>query len=434
MNKVPVGASIAHAYEFLFGRFFQIIGTAWLPALLYGLGVYVMLSGMHGWMPVHAAPPSMLAGMALWGVASAVFFIAIRSVLGISLTQEALGVRKDLTLAHFVVGPRELRLFFGYVRYYLLFIVLYLAVLLACGAALWAAKAYGAKLAVSGHPLAMPLAGLLAVVLVVSFALSMLRLFFLLAPVASAEHRTRLSRAWEISRHSTWRILFVCIGTVLPLMVAASAALYFLIGPDALQAVGRAMQAKPHNAAPLLEFYAGHAVMFATFSAVAGVIGAALLAGASACAYRAVTGHEDPELEDDAALVAPLLAPVVAEPVHHEEPHDHGHGGHEDHGHSDHGHGGHEDHGRGDHGHGDRGHGDHSHGDDHGHGGHGQENHGHHESPAADDDDDDAEEDGHGHDESHGDHGHTQHGEDHGHHDHDHGHGHHAKATEEAAA
>ena len=463
MNKVPVGASIAHAYQFLFGRFFQIIGTGWLPGLLYGLGVYVLLGAMRGWAPVHAAPPSTLASMAVWWLGTAVFFLAIRSVLGISLTQEALGVRKDLTLAHFVVGPRELRLFFGYLRYYLLFIVLYVAVLAVCGAAFWAAKAYGAKLAVSGHPVALPLAGLLAVVLIVSFALSMLRLFFLLAPVASAEHRTRLSRAWAISHHSTWRILFVCLGTFLPLLVAAGVAAYFLIGPDTLRALGEAVKAKPGDPTPIFRFYADHAAMLATLSAVFGVIGAALLAGASACAYRAVTGHEEPELEDDAALVAPLLTPVVAEPVHHEEPHDHGHGGHEDHGHGGHDEHGHKDHGQDDHGHGhdDNGHGhdNHGHSDDHGHGGHDDHGHGNggHDSHAADDGDDSDDEGGHGDhghgdhghgDHGHGDQGHAHHGDDHGHGDHghdDHGHGghghgghghgdgHHATAADEAA-
>ena len=437
MNKVPVGASIAHAYQFLFGRFFQIIGTGWLPGLLFGLVVYALLSGMHDLGPMHAPPPSTMAGMAIWALCCAVFFIAIRSVLAISLTQEALGVRKDLTLAHFVIGPRELRLFFGYLRYILLAVVLAIVVAVIAAVAFWAAQTYGAKLVVSGHPVAMPLAGLLVLVLHVALMLSLLRLFFMLAPVASAEHRTRLSRAWAISHHSTWRILFVCLGTFLPLMLAAYAVLYYAVGPNAVQALVHAMQAKPHNAAPLVDFITGHAAMIATFNAVVGVIGAALLAGASATAYRVTTGHEDPEPEDDAALVAPLLAPVVAaepvvaEPVHHETPHDHGHG-HEDHGHSDHGHGHGEDHGHGHH----ESHGsDEDDGDaekaDHGHSDHG---HGAHDSHASEDeddgedDDDDDEDAGHGHaDHAHG---HSAHGHsDHGHDDHHH----HAKAADEAA-
>ena len=468
MNKVPVGASIAHAYEFLFGRFFQIIGTAWLPAVLYGLGIYVVLSGVHDVGPIHAAPPSTMAGIVGWGLLFAAFGVMIRSVLNVSLTQEAFGIRKDVVFAHFVIGPRELRLFFGYVRYYLLAILLYIVVIALCLGAAWLAKTYGAKAVVSGHPIAGPIAIAVCVVLVVSFFLSMLRLFFMLAPVAAAEHRTRLGRAWAIGAGSTWRILFVCLGTFLPLWIAAGAAVYYLIGPAAFQQLVHAMQAaKPHDASPMLEFYGAHAVPFAALSAVSSALAATLLAGASATAYRAVTGHEDPEPEDDAALVAPLLAPV--EPVHHEEPaphheesHDHGHS---DNGHSDHGHG-HDDHGHTDHGHSD----DHGHGhsEDHGHGDHGHGDHGHgHDAHAEDDDDDDDGDDdshgdgdhGHGHDDhghGHGDHGHGDHGhgshaddhghggDDHGHDDHghgshdDHGHGHgdghhhHAAASEAA--
>src|SRR5882724_6995967 len=50
MSKVPVGKSIAHAYEFLFGRIFQIIGTAWLPALLYATGYFFWLKNAAGWL------------------------------------------------------------------------------------------------------------------------------------------------------------------------------------------------------------------------------------------------------------------------------------------------------------------------------------------------------------------------------------------------
>ncbi|MEJ0044143.1 MAG: hypothetical protein WDM81_18875 [Rhizomicrobium sp.] len=63
MSKVPVGASIAHAYGFLFGRFFQIIGTAWVPALLYGLGYYVFLNALQFAKPVPAPEGAVLAAI-----------------------------------------------------------------------------------------------------------------------------------------------------------------------------------------------------------------------------------------------------------------------------------------------------------------------------------------------------------------------------------
>ncbi|MEI9991508.1 MAG: hypothetical protein WDM86_15875 [Rhizomicrobium sp.] len=418
MSKVPVGASIAHAYAFLFGRFFQIIGTAWVPALLYGLGYFVFLSAVPG--PASASGPAALAAIAISMVVSLVFFLAIRSVLGISLTQEALGVRKDLTLAHFVIGPRELRLFFGYLRYYIVFIVLYAVVLAVSFGAMFLARKYGAGLlpatVVGGKPVAEIAALVFVVIVAIWFALSMIRLVFLLPPIASTEHRTRLSRAWTLTRGSTLRILFVLIGTFLPAAIAFGAVFYFVIGPADLSALVQAFHnAHPGNP-PLHGFLAAHAPKLALLAGVFAAINAALLAGASATAYRAVTGHEDPELEDDAALVAPLLAPVED---HHEEPAehgDHGHGGQEDHGH-----GGHENHGHGDHD--DHGHGGH---EDHGHGGHEDHGHGGHEETAAADDDDNQ---GHGEHEEHGHGGHDDHGhgghEDHGHGAHDdHGHGH----------
>ncbi|MEJ0024584.1 MAG: hypothetical protein WDN01_01040 [Rhizomicrobium sp.] len=460
MSKVPVGASIAHAYGFLFGRFFQIIGTAWVPALLYGLGYYVLLSALQFAKPM----PGSAALAAVSALAGFAFFIMIRSVLGISLTQEALGVRKDLTLAHFVIGPRELRLFFGYLRYYIVFILLYVAVLAVSFGAVFAAKKFGAGLlpamAVGGTPIAVVAALALTVILAIWFVLSMLRLVFLLPPIASAEHRTRLVRAWALTRGSSLRILIVLIGTFLPAVIVFGAAAYYLIGPADFAALGQALHNfKPGTPPPLTAFFWAHADKLSLLTAIGTAVNGALLAGASAAAYRTVTGHEDPELEDDAALVAPLLAPVE-EHGHHEEPadhghhEDHGHGGHEepaghddhghgDHGHDDHGHGGHEDHGHGGHeepaGHDDHGHGGH---DDHGHddhgngGGHGHEDHGHGGHEDHDDhghgghnDHGHSDDHGGGHD-SHGDHGghgHDSHGHDNHGHDHGHGdHGHHA--------
>lgn len=430
MSKVPVGASIAHAYGFLFGRFFQIIGTAWVPALLYGLGYFVCLNAFHP-----SAQPPDPAVILVPALAAFAFFLVIRSVLGISLTQEALGVRKDLTLAHFVVGPREIRLFFGYLRYYLVFFLLYAAILAVSFGAVFAARKYGAgllpKMAVGGHPIAVVAALALIAVLVIWFILSMLRLVFLLPPVASAEHRTRLSRAWALTRSSTLRILIVLIGTFLPAMIVIGVAAYYLIGPAEFAALGQAFQhMKPGNPPPLAGFLSKHAPMLSLIVGISAAINGALLAGASACAYRTVTGHEDPELEDDAALVAPLLVPAEEPHGHHEE-----HVRHEepvaDHGHGDHGNGGHEDHGHGGH-------------EDHGHAGH-NESHGH-EAPGSDDDQDTPAEDhghgddghgnsdqGHGGHDAHGYHAHADDGE--GGHGHgDHGHSDHGSDDERAAA
>jgi hypothetical protein len=414
MHRVPVGASIAHAYEFLLQNLTNVLGTAWLPALTYAVGFYLFFQNMHAWMPVERQD---LASAVLTGctvVGAIVFTLMIRAVIGISLTQEALGVRKDFTLAHFVIGPRELRLFFGYVRFYLVALVVYLAVLAISVGAMYAAQHYGAGFMPAVKPFGFPLAvlgaALLTVVLFVWYVLAMLRLFFLLAAVASAEHHTRLAHAWSLTRHSTLRVLFVYLGTFLPLAAVAVIGLYFLIGPDqwaaAFQAAAQQKAGAPSALAP---FYAAHAFVFAAAAGVLSLVGGALLAGAAAHAYRITTGHELAELEDDAALVAPLLepqvvapavivpavvAPAVVEelppPVHH------------DHGHEDHGLSRHEDEQR---------HHDHGHGD------------GRHNGRGETRDDDRDEGDAPRHDHHHGN-GHHDHGHDHTDHGRYHGDGH----------
>ena len=72
--------------------------------------------------------------------------------------------------------------------------------------------------------------------------------------------------------------------------------------------------AKPVDSKSMYHFGADHALMLACVSGLVFVFMAALQSGATAEAYRTVTGHEEPESEDDDALVAPLLTPVV--PAH----------------------------------------------------------------------------------------------------------------------
>jgi hypothetical protein len=456
MEKVPVGRSIAHAYQFLFGRFFQIIGTAWMPAAVYAGALYVFLQGAPNWLAPLTQNQDLLIGglLALGGLIVAAF--VVKAILGISLTQEALGIRRDFALAHFVLGPRELRLIFAMLRLVLIIIALSVVVALVVAFGLKASVDYGAKLMpaplILGKPPVAIGALVLAVVIYIAYFLAVLRLSFLLAAVASVEKHVRVARSWALARGSSWRIVLVLIGILLPLAVAGGIAMHFLVGAEVagLPKTGDAV-ARLHA---VLQLYAGHAGLFALASAIGAVLSGALLAGATATAYRAVTGHEEDESEDDDALVAPLIAPVHGHDDHggHE---DHGHGGHDDHGHDDHGHddhghGGHNDHGHGDHGNGGHddhhGHDDHGHGghDDHGHGGHDDDGHGGHDDHAHGGHDDHAHgghddhghggHDGHGHDDhghgghdDHGGHGHDDHG--HGSHDDHHGKHHHARAA-----
>ncbi len=438
MEKVPVGRSISHAYEFLFGRIFPILGTAWLPALLYATACYFWFQNTVTWL----APVAQDHTVLMHGIAATVGLglvaLVTRAVLGISLTQEALGIRHDILLAHFVIGPRETRLVFAQLRLLLLIALLYAVTLAVIVMGVGAAVKYGTKIPhvpmVGGTSLAVIGAVVAAVLLYIAFVLTILKLSFLLNAVAAVERHASIRRGWHLAGGSGWRILIVLVSVFAPLALLVWGGMYFAFGAD-LTTIG-------HIAAPVarmhatLQFYADHAFVFAVLAGISALVGGALYAGATAAAYRTVTGHEEPEPADDDALVAPLLMPVpvpvedhapvdhghhvdhvdhvVPLPLEEPAPADHGHGSHDDHGHEDpHGHGGHaESHG-----------GSHDHG--HGHGGH-DSAHGHAQDEDSDNDDDDDAGDGDGsHGENHG--GHDSHGHgDHGHKSHDdHGHGDH---------
>ena len=456
MQKVPVGRSISHAYEFLFGRIFPILGTAWLPALLYATACYFWFQNAVTWMaPLTHDQTALMHGIAATA-GFALVGLVVRAVLGISLTQEALGIRHDILLAHFVVGPRETRLIFAQLRLLLLILVLYAVTLAVILLGLGAAIKYGPMIPhvpmVGGMSLVTLGAVIAAVLLYVAFILTVLKLSFLLNAVASVEKHASIRRGWHLAAGSGWRIFAVLLGAFLPLALVMWGGMYFAFGSE-MANMAHLAPGMPRLHATM-QFYADHALILAICAGISAMIGGALFAGATAAAYRTVTGHEEAEPEDDDALVAPLLAPVpvpVPVPVEDHAPADHGHGGHDDHGHGGHdghGHGGHEDRGHDDHGHKDHGH-EESHGHDHGHGG----GHGHHEETSshtqdadADDSEDgdgdgdndrDGDDHGHGHGHGHDEgHGHGSHGGDHGHGDHehkshddrdgdgDHGHGH----------
>jgi hypothetical protein len=201
--------------------------------------------------------------------------------------------------------------------YFLLFAVLYTIVVAACVGLLFVARNYGAglapNLAFHGRSAAVVGAAAIALVVLAWFWLSMLRLLFLLAPIASVEHRLRLSRAWQLTGGSTLRTFIVLVVVFLPVMIVAWAANRFVlhIGTIGLQPHATPMEVVTH----VLAFYGANAGSLALISAALAVLNGALLAGASAAAYRTVTHHEEAEPEDDAALVAPLLLAEEPHPV-----------------------------------------------------------------------------------------------------------------------
>ena len=125
MRRLSIGQSVSRAFEFLFGRFFQIVGLTWLPAAIYGGANYLRWQSVGHWMPVGQQTGLELGQAVFVSLAMLAVALMVQSIAAVALTQEALGVRKDFALAHLVIGPREARLFGALVRFFAAFFVLY---------------------------------------------------------------------------------------------------------------------------------------------------------------------------------------------------------------------------------------------------------------------------------------------------------------------
>ncbi len=306
MPKIAVGRAIAHAYGFFFGRAFQILGAAWFPALIYGAVSYGFIVHAGAEMPIKPGDSAAFIHVVGWGAVLALGQLLLHAVLGIVLTQDAFGLRKDLTLAHFVVGPREIRLFLALIRFYLVFFLFYVLLIALLVGGVVAAKHFAHAVPAFHGVALLPIAvGIVLIVLAAAFVLSMLRLSFLLAPLAAVEHHAPLARSWSLTHGSAWRILVIYAAILLPVFAILGAVAYFLLGND-LAKVFRDMVANPKDHGIVLRFEAAHAFVIAIVSAASLIVVEALKAGAMSEAYRSVTGHEEPETEDDDALVARL--------------------------------------------------------------------------------------------------------------------------------
>jgi hypothetical protein len=110
------------------------------------------------------------------------------------------------------------------------------------------------------------------------------RLGFFLVPVAAAEASTNLSRAAALGRRNTWRLLVICSALTAPVLVLLAAVEFLVLGAPVRANLLHAVSAGMPDRA--LEILASHAPAIAAIASIAVVGLLALIAGASAVAYR----------------------------------------------------------------------------------------------------------------------------------------------------
>lgn len=329
MNQVSVGHSIAQAYGFLFRRIMTVLALSWVAALFF----IVLRKALLGLGPfphdVMAHVPEAL--MHLGGVIAAVLLLC---AIAVPLTRAALGEAMDWSLAHFVIGAREVRLFAALVRLYLILIaVVVVCVLAVAGIAIGTkmALAQWPVLASTGLPVQTIMRGIAVIAAAAVTIYVSVRLSFLVYAIAAAEPQASLKRSWELAGGNVLRMLAIALAIAVPVYALFFVAEYALMGQALMDALHTLFAAGGTTQTPLYALLAAHGWSVATAAGVMIVALTALGAAASATAYRGLMGLDvvDAPVEVEEAVIEEIVQEAPTE--HHAEPAEH----HEAHGHAD---------------------------------------------------------------------------------------------------
>jgi hypothetical protein len=298
MAKISVRHSVAEAYGLLFGRPLSVIGLTWMPAVFYAVTADFLIQRMN-----KAMAASVPAASGLFGEYAFFYFAALLvvtaffgAVIAVPLTREAFRLREERVAAYFVVGARELRLFFALLRYYVLLASLIALFAIGAGVAISQGMHYAATHNLPTMWQGLPIetwlnsaAGALAVIVLTVLTV---RYGFFLDAIAAAEDHARLSRAAVLARGNFWSIATTLLVACVP------ASLILLAGEMTFGGLNLAS----------LGLASAAATPFAGILAAGLVVLHTLSAGASAGAYAELADaavHEAESVE-----ISPYAAPA----------------------------------------------------------------------------------------------------------------------------
>jgi hypothetical protein len=296
MGKVGIARSIARGYGFAVGHLIGILGTSWLPAAFFaGLCAWwIGALGGEAHMLTGGALPRAMGQTLLFLVGSSLLL----SSIAVPLTRTALGEEREGSLAHFVIGRREFRLFLGSLR----FLGLVLAALMIFAVAFTLAVQGGLVHLVAtalpgpkgfstsagemwrGIALRRAVADAGVATMLIAVAVIGLRFGFFLGPLAAADERAGLSRAAQLSGRNFWRLLAVSAAIALPIAAIVGSLSFLVLGPSARASIAHAYGAGALD--DLVAIIGAQAIPLAIVFAGSAVLLLALTAGASANAYR----------------------------------------------------------------------------------------------------------------------------------------------------
>jgi hypothetical protein len=289
MSKIPVGATIAHAYRFAFGSFVDIFLATWAAAVLQAALSILLMRQIGAMMQaILARDPSVVAQLGplllLYPLAIFLLFVQVTAVMEL-----ALGQLPGRRLFHFPAGKPVWRMTGAFV--FALVVIILLVIL---GMLALAAVGFALRLALGG--LAPQMAkGIAGIAILLAFLVgycaliyAMTRLTFLIPPAVIANRRIDLATGWKLTRGNFWRIFLVLLAILVPFFIGGMPPLL----PKSMSAEGQQafQQAKAAWQLALIAKMSAAWYITVPVTMVLTMLFLGLFSGAQAFAWRALTG------------------------------------------------------------------------------------------------------------------------------------------------
>ena len=299
--KISFEQTVTGAYRFVFSNILSVIGIGWFPFLLFvgfvGVLVVAVLPLFHGQIiegsdnQIDTARLGVVIGPLIGAFLLVIVAGAFaQAMVYVGLMRKALGQHPGPVYIFFSLGSQVWQMIGSYL----------LLGLLAWGLiALAAAAVTAISLVLQKYaPAVQILVTVLLVIACYFFAIyALIRTTFFIPAVVVAENHIGIRRAWHLGKGNFWRIIGVMLIVLMPLGLAMSTVTQVIMqivvgGPIALQP-----NASPAEVQAFFDKMGAVFVKIGPYFAVLEILYlillSGLLAGASAAAYKFVTGGGD---------------------------------------------------------------------------------------------------------------------------------------------
>ncbi len=303
MKKIPLESTIVGSYGFLFRNLLSIVGTMWLPMVLFlaVLGGILWQLIPHEWLqgnfPDHIDKSEVrdwvfghLPVMIFGAGALMLTGLLVRAMVNVGILRHALGQKTSPTLIWFSLGQRMWLMvaviIIGFVAFELV----------RMGAFLLFVPVNVALAAIPHRPDAVVVLVnmVLALVAFCAVVYVLLRLLFFLPAVVVAENRLSLSRAWGLGSGNVLRMAVVLAAVILPAAILFGIAFYGTIIATVVVQVSKLHPEGPKQVCEFLKSLLPLVPVLGVIVLVAAVVFKGLVLGAIGGAYKAVTEEETP--------------------------------------------------------------------------------------------------------------------------------------------